>query len=73
MHMLYKSPKSTASPGKKFFRKILFWAVVVLCLWLLASTWPHNPVALLLQAFFNANHTNPFVQIFCPFTHLVCR
>jgi hypothetical protein len=71
--MPYKSPKSPITPGKRLLRKVLFWAVVMVCLWLLASTWPHNPVALFLQAFFNANHTNPFVQILCPFTHLVCK
>lgn len=71
--MLYKPPKAGISPWKKLLRKLLFWSAVIVCLWLLASTWPHNPVALLLQAFFNENSINPLVQIFCPLTHLVCK
>ena len=71
--MRYKPPKPVISPGKRLLRKALAWAVIVLCVWLIASTWPDNVIALLLQAFFNANHTNPFVQIFCPLTHLVCK
>jgi len=71
--LFYKSPKPASSRGKRFVRKVLFWTVFLVCLWLIASTWPDNVIALLLQAFFNAIHTNPFVQIFCPLTHLVCK